>query len=41
VCLVELVALDTEPPGEAELTEIADGWRPYRTWVATLLRASG
>ena len=34
------------PPGEdaltpAELAEIAEGWRPYRTWVATLLRASG
>lgn len=30
-----------EPPDEAELAEIAEGWRPYRTWVATLLRASG
>jgi DNA-3-methyladenine glycosylase II len=30
----------TEPPGEAELAQIAEGWRPYRTWVATLLRAS-
>lgn len=29
-----------DPPDEAELAAIADGWRPYRTWVTTLLRAS-
>ncbi len=27
-------------PEPAELQAIADGWRPYRTWVALLLRAS-
>jgi DNA-3-methyladenine glycosylase II len=31
----------TETPGEAELAKIAEAWRPYRTWVAALLRASG
>lgn len=25
-------------PGAEELVEIADGWRPYRTWVSVLLR---
>ena len=28
-----------EPPGVRELTEIAEGWRPYRTWVSVYLRA--
>jgi DNA-3-methyladenine glycosylase II len=27
-----------EPPGEAELERLIDGWRPYRTWTAFLLR---
>jgi DNA-3-methyladenine glycosylase II len=27
-------------PDERELTEIAEAWRPYRSWVALLLRAS-
>jgi DNA-3-methyladenine glycosylase II len=27
-----------EPPAAKELTEIAEGWRPYRTWVALHLR---
>jgi DNA-3-methyladenine glycosylase II len=26
------------PPAEVELEQIIDGWRPYRTWVAFLLR---
>ncbi|MDQ3870001.1 MAG: hypothetical protein M3301_00100 [Chloroflexota bacterium] len=25
-------------PGSAELVEIAEAWRPFRTWVAFLLR---
>ena len=29
-----------EPPDEAEVAGIAEGWRPYRTWVTALLRAS-
>jgi len=29
--------LDGEP-GDEELARISDGWRPYRTWVALLLR---
>lgn len=28
-----------EAPGEAELERLIDGWRPYRTWTAFLLRA--
>jgi DNA-3-methyladenine glycosylase II len=28
-----------EPPAEAELERLIDGWRPYRTWTAFLLRA--
>ncbi len=27
------------PPTEAELERLIDGWRPYRTWTAFLLRA--
>jgi DNA-3-methyladenine glycosylase II len=27
-----------EPPMAAELSEIAERWRPYRTWVSVLLR---
>jgi DNA-3-methyladenine glycosylase II len=27
------------PPGAARLSEIAEGWRPYRTWVSLYLRA--
>lgn len=27
------------PPDEDELAAIADGWRPYRTWVSALLRS--
>ena len=27
-----------KPPAAKELTEIAEGWRPYRTWVALHLR---
>jgi len=27
-----------EEPGEEELARISDAWRPYRTWVALLLR---
>ena len=27
-----------EPPAEAELERLIDGWRPYRTWTAFLLR---
>lgn len=26
---------------DAELTEIAEGWRPFRTWVSVMLRALG
>jgi DNA-3-methyladenine glycosylase II len=29
--------LDAEP-GTEELARISEGWRPYRTWVALLLR---
>jgi len=28
-----------EPPSDAELLELSQRWRPYRTWVAVLLRA--
>jgi DNA-3-methyladenine glycosylase II len=28
-----------EPPGRDELEALAEGWRPYRTWVALHLRA--
>jgi DNA-3-methyladenine glycosylase II len=28
-----------DPPPEAELERLIDGWRPYRTWTAFLLRA--
>ncbi len=28
-----------EPPAEAELERLIEGWRPYRTWTAFLLRA--
>ncbi|CAN5600753.1 DNA-3-methyladenine glycosylase [soil metagenome] len=27
-------------PTSSQLTEIADGWRPYRTWASVLLRVS-
>jgi 3-methyladenine DNA glycosylase/8-oxoguanine DNA glycosylase len=27
-----------EPPTTAELDEISQRWRPYRTWVTLLLR---
>lgn len=27
------------PPGTGELAEMAEGWRPYRTWVSVYLRA--
>jgi len=39
--LAEAVAMAYEldkPPDAGTLREIADGWRPYRTWVAVLLR---
>lgn len=39
--LVERAYQLAEPPDEAELTAIAENWRPYRTWVAALLRMSG
>jgi hypothetical protein len=26
------------PAAPEQLTEISDGWRPYRTWVTLLLR---
>ena len=29
-----------EPPDDARLLEIAEAWRPYRSWVCLLLRAS-
>lgn len=29
------------PPSEAELTRIAEPWRPFRTWAAVLVRAAG
>jgi DNA-3-methyladenine glycosylase II len=28
-----------DPPPEAELERLIDGWKPYRTWTAFLLRA--
>ena len=28
-----------EPPSDAELLELSQRWRPYRTWVTLLLRA--
>jgi DNA-3-methyladenine glycosylase II len=30
-----------DPPGPAELGEIAEAWRPRRTWAAVLVRATG
>ena len=36
----DLYGLDHEPD-DAELREIAEAWRPYRTWAAVLLRAVG
>ncbi len=30
----------SEPPDDARLLAIADAWRPYRSWVCLLLRAS-
>jgi 3-methyladenine DNA glycosylase/8-oxoguanine DNA glycosylase len=27
-----------EPPADAELLELSQRWRPYRTWVTLLLR---
>jgi len=35
-----LYALDHEP-GDAELTAIAEAWRPFRTWATVALRAVG
>ncbi|MHB2019584.1 MAG: hypothetical protein ACYCW6_21790 [Candidatus Xenobia bacterium] len=29
-----------QPPSEAQLTTIAEAWRPFRTWVLVLLRAA-
>jgi DNA-3-methyladenine glycosylase II len=29
------------PASRAELERVADGWRPYRTWAAVLLRVAG
>jgi DNA-3-methyladenine glycosylase II len=26
------------PPSAADITEISEVWKPYRTWVALLLR---
>ncbi len=28
-----------KPPGVEELRELAERWRPYRTWVSLCLRA--
>jgi DNA-3-methyladenine glycosylase II len=36
-----LRALVQELYDGAELEAVADGWRPFRTWVSVLLRASG
>jgi DNA-3-methyladenine glycosylase II len=30
-----------DPPGPGELAEIAEAWRPRRTWAAVLVRAAG
>jgi DNA-3-methyladenine glycosylase II len=30
-----------EPASREEVERIADGWRPYRTWAAVLIRAAG
>jgi DNA-3-methyladenine glycosylase II len=30
-----------EPASREEVERIAEGWRPYRTWAAVLLRAAG
>jgi DNA-3-methyladenine glycosylase II len=29
------------PASAAELARISEGWRPFRTWAAVLLRVSG
>jgi DNA-3-methyladenine glycosylase II len=29
------------PASRAELTRVSDGWRPFRTWAAVLLRVAG
>jgi len=29
-----------EPVSSGELERITDGWRPYRTWMAVMLRAT-
>ena len=33
--------VSTTPPDDAELANIADRWRPFRTWVLVMLRALG
>ncbi|HEY7429340.1 MAG TPA: hypothetical protein VH641_01265 [Streptosporangiaceae bacterium] len=30
-----------DPPGPARFTQIAQAWRPFRTWVCVLIRAAG
>ncbi len=30
-----------EPMGDAEYLQLAEAWRPFRTWVAVLARAAG
>lgn len=37
--VADAYGLDHEPD-DAELAEIAEGWRPYRTWVSVLLRTA-
>ena len=39
--LVERLYGLTGPPGPEQLAEIAEPWRPMRTWAAVLVRAAG
>jgi len=30
-----------EPPSDERLVELAEPWRPFRTWASVLLRSAG
>jgi DNA-3-methyladenine glycosylase II len=39
--LAHFYGLGTEPATPAQIADIMDGWRPFRTWSSVLTRASG